>query len=353
MARFNPRSVEEQMTRYGITREEAEKKVDQVLANKAASNPYSVEGLIKRLGITREEAETKVKELKKKTATGNLISDPEWQMKKFGLSRDEAEAKIQDAYRRRGESTSVKKKENPASHFNTIEYWESKGLSIEEAAVKKSEHIAHMQAAFHKELQSNPKKYRGRTPLELEYWTNRGYTLEEAKELRKERQRTFTLEKCIAKHGKEKGLHVWKRRQDTWLLNLRKNFALEGDGRSPQSTWAKVVIKKCCTALNIELPIKEKWISAKNEEFRCSYDFTHKNKIIEFNGDFWHAHPNLFEAGEIIPVLGITAQEKWALDRKKKNLAESYGYEVLVVWESEYHKDPETIINKCIEYLNS
>jgi hypothetical protein len=38
---------------------------------------------------------------------------------------------------------------------------------------------------------------------------------------------------------------------------------------------------------------------------------------------------------------------------KKKELAESYGYEVLVVWESDYKKDPEQMINRCIKYLNS
>jgi len=341
------------MLRYGLTREEAEKKVEQIILNKKESNPYSIEGLMKRLGVTREEAESCVNALKKKTATGAFTSDTKWQMKRFGLTQEEAELKIKEAYQRRGKSTSIKKKENPESHFNTVEYWVSKGYSSEEASIKKAEHIENMQAAFHKELKNNPEKYKGRTPLQLDYWTNRGYSLEEAKELRKERQRTFSLEKCVQKYGKEEGLRIWNNRQEKWLIKLRENFSIEGDGRSPQSVWAKTIIKKCCKHLNIEVPTKEKWLSSTNGEFRCSYDFTHKHKIIEFNGDFWHAHPNLFNADKIIPVLGITAAEKWVLDEKKKKLAESHGYEVLVVWESDYHKGPEQIITECIKFLNN
>ena len=353
MARFNPRSIEQQMARYGLSQKEAEAKVAQVLANKAASNPYSIEGQMTRHGLSREQAEAKVAELKRKTATGHLIANPEWQMKRFGLTPEEAQAKVKDAYERRGKSTSAKKKENPESHFNTIEYWVSKGYSLEEAEEKKANHISHMQSAFQTKMKAEPEKYKGRTLLELEYWTNRGYSIEEAQLLRKERQRTFTLEKCIAKYGKEQGTKRWKERQTKWVESLHRNFNLHGDGRSPQSIWAKEMIRTLCAILKIEIPSKEKWMASKNNELRCSYDFTYNKKIIEFNGDFWHANSLYFNHDDIIPVSNITAKEKWEADKKKKELAESYGYEVLVVWESEYKKDPEQMINRCIKYLNS
>lgn len=191
------------------------------------------------------------------------------------------------------------------------------------------------------------------TETQYEYWVQKFNGNEElAKKAYTDRQRTFTIEKCVEKYGEERGIEIWKERQANWVNKLHINFEKEGDGRSPQSKWAKDIIKKCCEYLNIELPVKEKWISSKNRDLRCSYDFTYKHKIIEFNGDFWHAHPNLFEADEIIPVLGITATEKRELDEKKKKLAEYYGYEVLVVWESEYHKDLVGTIQKCIKFLN-
>ncbi len=353
MPRFNPRSVEQQMKRYNISREEAEEKVLQVIENKKASNPYSVDYQMKKYGLSQEEAEEKITVLKQKTATGHLIADTSWQMKRFGLSQEEAEEKIKKTYERRGKSTSAKKKENPSSHFNTIEYWCNKGFSLEEAKIKKEEHILYMQSAFQKEIKKNPVKYKARTPMQIHYWLKRGYSLEEANILRKERQRTFTLDRCIEKYGEKDGIKKWKDRQAKWVKSLHNNFNLHGDGRSPQSIWAKEIIRILCGYLKIETPVKEKWIASKDNELRCSYDFTYNKKIIEFNGDFWHAHPNLFQADEIVPVLKISAKEKWELDKKKKELAESYGYEVLVIWESEYGKDKETIINKCIKFLNN
>ena len=93
-------------------------------------------------------------------------------------------------------------------------------------------------------------------------------------------------------------------------------------------------------------------MSSAKRDLRCSYDFTYGKKIIEFNGDFWHANPKLFKPDEIIPVLNVTAQEKQEFDKKKKMLAESNGYDVLVVWESDYRKDPESVLKKCLSFLN-
>ena len=46
----------------------------------------------------------------------------------------------------------------------------------------------------------------------LSYYTSRGYTEDEAKLALYERQRTFTLEKCIEKHGDKEGRRIWQER---------------------------------------------------------------------------------------------------------------------------------------------
>jgi G:T-mismatch repair DNA endonuclease (very short patch repair protein) len=76
-------------------------------------------------------------------------------------------------------------------------------------------------------------------------------------------------------------------------------------------------------------------------------------KIIEFNGDYWHCNPFIYEPTYFHKFMKCSAQEKWDIDKKKIELAESYGYEVLVIWESEYQKNKELTINKCIEYLTN
>lgn len=83
-----------------------------------------------------------------------------------------------------------------------------------------------------------------------------------------------------------------------------------------------------------------------------SYDFTYGKKIIEFNGDYWHCNPLVYEAEYFNKNKELTAKEIWQYDLTKNRLAESHGYEVLVVWESEWHKTPDHAIKKCIDFIN-
>lgn len=197
------------------------------------------------------------------------------------------------------------------------------------------------------------KKLKNRlTECNIEYWIKKGYTKEEAKKKLSERQKTFSLKKCIQKYGKEGGTKRFNVRQKKWIESLNKNFEIEGDGRSPSSKFANYYIEKICEQLSIKIPIKEKWMCSGNGELRCSYDFVYKNKIIEFNGDYWHMNPALFKANEINKTSKLSAEEMWNKDKRKIQLAESYGYNVLVIWESDHNKDPEKVFNRCLKFLN-
>lgn len=46
------------------------------------------------------------------------------------------------------------------------------------------------------------------------------------------------------------------------------------------------------------------------------------------------------------------AKEIWKSDENKMNLIQSKEYKVLVVWDSEYRKNPQQTLEKCIEFLN-
>ncbi len=86
------------------------------------------------------------------------------------------------------------------------------------------------------------------------------------------------------------------------------------------------------------------------------YDLTHAQtkKIIEFNGDYWHANPEKYSSDQIVSMKGgRSAQQIWEADAKKIAIAEQHGYQVKIVWESEYKKNPEHVIKDCIEWLNS
>lgn len=63
-------------------------------------------------------------------------------------------------------------------------------------------------------------KEKGKT-VRIEYWIKQGYSKNEAKEKLKERQSTFSLEKCIQKHGEIDGKEIWKQRQEKWQNTLK------------------------------------------------------------------------------------------------------------------------------------
>ena len=195
---------------------------------------------------------------------------------------------------------------------------------------------------------------KGRYNTKLSYWIEEGYSPEEAAEMLKERQATFTLNKCIAKYGEEKGHRVFKERQKRWKASLQQNFIEHGDGRSPSSQFANSIIQAICSRLQIQVPTKEKYIRDGSTGMAYSYDFTlkQKRKIIEFNGDYWHCNPAIYEAEYFNKSKKKTAQEIWDYDQVKIELAEQKGYQVLTIWESDWNADPSRTIEKCIKFIS-
>lgn len=63
----------------------------------------------------------------------------------------------------------------------------------------------------------------------IDYYINKGYSKEEAILKLKERQTTFSLKKCIEKYGKNKGLEVWRKRQEKWQNTLKSKSQEEID----------------------------------------------------------------------------------------------------------------------------
>ena len=185
----------------------------------------------------------------------------------------------------------------------------------------------------------------------IEYWLAKGYNEEEAKKKLLQRQRTFDLEYCIRKYGEEKGRERFEKRQEKWKKSLMENFFKCGDGRSTQSRFAKDLITQICLKLGIDYPKKEKYMMNKCENRAYAYDFCYGKKLIEFNGDYWHCNPNLYDEDFINKTTKMTAKETWKKDANKIQCANNHGYEVLTVWESEYNEDYEGALKKCIEFL--
>ena len=63
-----------------------------------------------------------------------------------------------------------------------------------------------------------------------------------------------------------------------------------------------------------------------------------KKVVVEINGDFWHANPNIYEAEDKLPHLGGQkyAKDIWERDHKRRKLLEQLGYRVITIWESDW-----------------
>jgi len=57
-------------------------------------------------------------------------------------------------------------------------------------------------------------------PMTLDYYLSRGFSDNDAAEKLRDRQTTFSLEKCIERHGIEVGTKIWNDRQAKWQTTL-------------------------------------------------------------------------------------------------------------------------------------
>ena len=84
-----------------------------------------------------------------------------------------------------------------------------------------------------------------------------------------------------------------------------------------------------------------------------AYDYTNltKMKIIEFNGNFWHANPlEYYDENEIL-FEGKSVKDIWERDRIKLELARAKGFDVMIVWEYEWDNNSTEIFSNILKFL--
>jgi len=154
-----------------------------------------------RRGYSEEEAKQQISHLQNNSKHINyktrLIPNQKEYWIKKGYSEEKSIKKV----------IALQKENSPRCK----EYWIKKGFSAEDSTKKVKIH------------QNNSKyiDYNKRLlPSNIDFWIKKGYSEIEAKEMLSERQRTFSLEKCIKKYGLEKGQEVFNQRQIKWQETL-------------------------------------------------------------------------------------------------------------------------------------
>lgn len=228
------------------------------------------------------------------------------------------------------QSDRLKGDKNPAyQHGGILSPFSDKfvGKSTKEETIKKA----------NKTRSENPHKQRTKIEYYLHNESNANWGL--ASYLLKEKQANGRKENFIIRYGEELGLPKWKERQEKWLKNMpRTNFSMA----SQELFWSVVSEVGIEDIYFAELSNgvadftgKNNELTIRHEEGCCKPDFIQGNKIIEFDGDYWHA-PN-------------TNQIR---DNKRQKLLEQSGYEVLRIKEKDYYKNKQNIIKECINFLN-
>lgn len=91
----------------------------------------------------------------------------------------------------------------------------------------------------------------------------------------------------------------------------------------------------------------------------CSLDFSYIDAscklAIEYNGDLWHANPNIYKFDDHpnFENKSITSQDIWNKDKDRLEFLKSKGYKVMVVWEQDYHNNRDKVIKECVDFINN
>lgn len=235
---------------------------------------------------------------------------------------------------------------NPAHHSKTTpeERKRRSPMCIEFYEYKYPEktHEEHLQMlSDHKKLVKNritPEN----TCTRIEYWLAKGYSEEEARKILSTKF-IWNLERSIAKYGLEEGTKRFNKRNENWQKSLHKSFL--NPCLHTQSRWAQNVID------NLKPYFKE--IEQEYLLSGFSYDLRLDNKFIEFNGDYWHMNPSQYKSTDVQKISGKTAKQIWDKDKRKIEAAKQNNFNILVIWENDYSKDPIAIIQQCKKFLES
>jgi len=198
---------------------------------------------------------------------------------------------------------------------------------------------------------SDSHKTNGNNNTTLAYWIKLGFSEAEAKEQISNRQRTFTIEKCIEKYGEVKGTQRWVDRQELWHNSCKKNRRCGFSMISQTLFWE--IFNKLININSIyfaELDSnKSPDYSGVNNEYKLRLSSTvllpdfidlDSRKIIEFDGTYWH--------GELKRKYPNRLRD---VDRDKLLINE--GYDVLHIAEDKYNENPKNTLELCLRYLNA
>ena len=232
---------------------------------------------------------------------------------------------------------------------NKLHRWVSQGYTEIEA----TEMIRMNQTVLSNRSPSSKKGVREYSTRCVEYWVKRGYSAIEAQRNVSSTQIGNGLKWYIARYGEIDGHVRYDERIKKWMASYIQ--ALKND---PTIMERKLVKFGCASkeSLGLFQPLYDKYKDKfkiylgitdnveyflRNEETIFFYDFTipQLKLIVEYNGSVWHPNKELLTSTQLLEWKNVytnaPASVVLAIDEAKRKLAESNGYTVIVIWDTD------------------
>lgn len=153
-----------------------------------------------------------------------------------------------------------------------------------------------------------------------------------------------TLENYIIRFGEKVGYRKYKEACQRWKAGQRGVF--NSSGQLEVETFLRECgfrVQGSRTETGIILSEQEKSSILQNNTIYPDMIVNGKY-VVEYNGCFWHAHPDLFpEDTTIVGRINKPAGVIRSIDKQKHTILSNRGYEVIVVWENDWQCNKQSI----------
>ena len=172
-----------------------------------------------------------------------------------------------------------------------------------------------------------------------------------------DRQRyTCSLEYFIKEYGEELGKEKYNNFCEQRITKggwIHKSFSQESNNLF---NIIDIVLKKYNIRNYLLFGKNEKYVRNETKDIGYKLDFydSTKNLIIEFQGDYWHANPNIYDDKFFNKVTQLYSTEIWEYDMNKKEFIIRYFNNpvYLEIWENDYKTNKLNVVNSILKYYD-
>lgn len=220
-------------------------------------------------------------------------------------------------------------------------------------------------------------------PSEIKHWTRKGFSFEDAKQKVFEFQRKQSLkgnnERTIRKRslknsgvGNPMSLESIAKRENIDINDASKFTPCFGRIGEKHPMFGKKhseqALEKISNAHHLVRPTYRSKLEIEVENFCKSLDevkhnvgiqrwnvdvlFVNKKIVVEFFGDYWHMNPQKFDSNAQHNITKLIAKDVWARDQQKINILKGLGYNVIVIWETDWRKNKSSCMSMITNVFN-